>query len=162
MSTEWSVETGARVIADHAGGRGALLPVLHALQDEFGYVDAARDRRSWPTSLNLSRAEVHGVVTFYRDFRTEPPGRHRRDLPRRGVPGGRRPTRSRTARRRGSGSASARRPPTARSRSTQVFCLGNCALWPAVMVDGRAACGRVDACRAVDALLADGRGRSAR
>jgi formate dehydrogenase subunit gamma len=54
---------------------GALLPILHALQDEFGYVDKA----AVPvvaSALNLSHAEVHGVITFYHDFRHAPPGRH--------------------------------------------------------------------------------------
>ena len=53
---------------------GALMLILHEVQDRFGYV--ARD--SVPIiarALNLSRAEVHGVVTFYHDFRHHPPGR---------------------------------------------------------------------------------------
>ena len=53
---------------------GALMLILHEVQDRFGYV--ARD--SVPIiahTLNLSRAEVHGVVTFYHDFRHQPPGR---------------------------------------------------------------------------------------
>ena len=55
--------------------RGALLPLLHELQEEFGYVDP----QAVPLiaqALNLSRAEVHGVVSFYHDFRTSPPARH--------------------------------------------------------------------------------------
>src|SRR4051794_27470311 len=54
---------------------GALLPILHALQDEFGYID----REAVPLIaeiLNLSRAEVYGVLTFYHDFRRTPPPRH--------------------------------------------------------------------------------------
>jgi formate dehydrogenase subunit gamma len=53
---------------------GALLPVLHAIQDELGYVPAD----VVPTvakTLNLSRAEVHGVISFYHLFRSEPPGK---------------------------------------------------------------------------------------
>ena len=65
---------------------GALLPILHALQDKFGYVDEA----AVPViadELNLSRAEVHGVITFYHDFRKHAPGpAHREDLPRRSLP----------------------------------------------------------------------------
>ncbi|BBL70774.1 formate dehydrogenase subunit gamma [Methylogaea oryzae] len=54
---------------------GALLPILHGIQDELGYVppDAV------PTiadALNLSRADVHGVISFYHYFRTTPPGKH--------------------------------------------------------------------------------------
>jgi len=54
---------------------GALLPILHAIQDAIGHVP----EKSLPTiakALNLSRAEVHGVVTFYHHFRSSPPGRH--------------------------------------------------------------------------------------
>jgi formate dehydrogenase subunit gamma len=63
-----------QALADHGKRRGALLPVLHAIQDALGYVPPeslaliARD-------LNLTRAEVHGVVTFYHHFRSSPPGR---------------------------------------------------------------------------------------
>lgn len=54
---------------------GAALPILHALQEEFGYVP----KQSEPMiadALNVSRAEVHGVISFYHDFRRTPPGRH--------------------------------------------------------------------------------------
>src|SRR5215468_6827334 len=63
------------LIAEHRDQPGALLPILHAVQEEFGYVDDA----AVPViaaALNLSRAEVHGVVTFYHDFRRSPAGRH--------------------------------------------------------------------------------------
>ena len=62
-----------RLVQKHA--RGALLPLLHALQEEFGYIDP----QAVPLiaqALNLSRAEVHGVISFYHDFRTSPPARH--------------------------------------------------------------------------------------
>jgi formate dehydrogenase subunit gamma len=54
---------------------GALLPILHGVQEKFGYVPA----EALPiiaSELNLTRAEVHGVVSFYHDFRSSPPGRH--------------------------------------------------------------------------------------
>lgn len=54
---------------------GPLLPILHGIQQEFGYVPD----ESLPliaNALNLSRAEVHGVVTFYHDYRRAPAGRH--------------------------------------------------------------------------------------
>lgn len=54
---------------------GALLPMLHALQDEFGYVDEAAVPLLAEV-LNISKAEVHGVISFYHDFRRLPPGRH--------------------------------------------------------------------------------------
>ncbi len=60
------------VIAAHANLEGAVLPILHALQAEFGYVPPD----SLPLvadALNLSRAELHGIATFYHDFRSSPP-----------------------------------------------------------------------------------------
>lgn len=53
----------------------SLLPLLHAVQDRLGYIPADAVP-SIARALNLSRAEVHGVITFYHDFRTEPPGRN--------------------------------------------------------------------------------------
>ena len=54
---------------------GPLLPILHAVQGELGYIpDEAKPQIA--KALNLSRAEVHGVVTFYPDFRSKPAGRH--------------------------------------------------------------------------------------
>jgi formate dehydrogenase subunit gamma len=63
------------IVNELKGLEGPLLPILHALQHEYGYVPEtalpliARE-------LNLSRAEVHGVVTFYHDFKSNPAGRH--------------------------------------------------------------------------------------
>ncbi|MCW6511621.1 formate dehydrogenase subunit gamma [Lichenifustis flavocetrariae] len=76
MSHEsWAPERAAEVIAAHVSLDGATLPILHALQHTFGYVptDAVP---MIAEALNLSRAEVHGVLTFYHDFRREPAGRH--------------------------------------------------------------------------------------
>ena len=74
-----SDEPGHQAIIDSALGRlkgepGPLLLVLHAVQDAIGYIppDAVPQIA---TGLNLSRAEVHGVVTFYHYFRSHPPGR---------------------------------------------------------------------------------------
>jgi formate dehydrogenase subunit gamma len=63
------------IIEQFKGVEGPLLPILHGLQEEFGYVPT----ESLPViadALNISRAEVHGVVTFYHDFRKTPAGRH--------------------------------------------------------------------------------------
>lgn len=63
------------VIAEHIEREGPLLPILHGMQEEFGCVP----KETLPViadALNLSRAEVHGVMTFYHDFREEPAGRH--------------------------------------------------------------------------------------
>lgn len=54
---------------------GAMLPILHALQEEFGHVDPQNVPLIAET-LNVSKAEVHGVITFYHDFHTKPQGRH--------------------------------------------------------------------------------------
>ena len=67
-----AVESIARAFKDQPGG---LMPILRRIQDELGWVP----RDSVPLIaeiLNLSRAEVHGVVSFYHDFRHEPPGRN--------------------------------------------------------------------------------------
>ena len=68
-------ETIEDVIEAHRDRPGALLPILHAIQDQLGHLppDAVPIIAK---ALNLSRAEVHGVVTFYHHFRSAPPGRH--------------------------------------------------------------------------------------
>ena len=59
----------------HHGRIGALLPVLHSVQDKLGYIP--REAVSLiSVAMNLSRAEIHGVMSFYHDFRSEPPGEH--------------------------------------------------------------------------------------
>ena len=71
----WSEARGAEIIATHADQQGATLPILHGLQEVFGCVPA----QAVPMiarSLNMTRAEVHGIVSFYHDFRSEPRGRH--------------------------------------------------------------------------------------
>ena len=71
----WTRERGAEIIARESGREGATLPILHALQDAFGYIHAEAIPMIAET-LNMTRADVHGVVSFYHDFRREPPGRH--------------------------------------------------------------------------------------
>lgn len=124
------------VVAHHAGERGPLLVVLHTLQERLGYVptDAvpllARE-------LNLSRADVHGVVTFYHDFRSEPAGRHTVEL-----------CRAEACQSVGAEAlvAELEQELGCKTGSTtaggaitlqQVFCLGNCALGPSGRIDGR-------------------------
>ena len=71
----WDRERARQLIEERQKMPGALLPILHALQDEFGYVDKA----AVPViarALNISQAEVHGTISFYHDFRHIPPGRH--------------------------------------------------------------------------------------
>lgn len=73
--TAWSETQAAEIIDRHAGREGALLPILHDIQSMFGCVPPP----AVPfvaEALNLTRAEVHGVVSFYHDFRERPAGRH--------------------------------------------------------------------------------------
>lgn len=58
------------VLSANGTGKGQLLPILHAVQAEFGCIDAASEV-AIANALNLSRAEVHGVVSFYHDFKPE-------------------------------------------------------------------------------------------
>lgn len=71
----WDEERAASIVAEHKHLEGATLPILHALQEEFGYVDTAAVPLV-ADALNMSRAEVHGCLTFYHDFRKAPAGRH--------------------------------------------------------------------------------------
>jgi formate dehydrogenase subunit gamma len=140
-----------RAVAEHhRDQRGPLLPVLHEVMAEFGYVDPA-DVPVIADVLNLSSAEVYGVVSFYHDFRTSPPPTHVLALCRAeacqavGAEDLYAETRGRAA-------AGA----LGDAEVQQVFCLGNCALGPSGMVDGRLH-GRLDAER-LDALTQGWRG----
>jgi formate dehydrogenase subunit gamma len=154
MTTE-AAEIAARVqdiLRAHQGLEGPLLPVLHAVQASFGHVPQA----ALPviaSELNISRAEVHGVVSFYHDFREAPAGRHVLKL-----------CRAEACQAMGADSvadhAKARlgvdwHETTADGAVTlePVFCLGLCACGPAALVDGRVV-GRVDAAR-VESLIAE-------
>jgi formate dehydrogenase subunit gamma len=72
VSLKEALET---IVSNHAGQIGALMPILHAVQERFGFVpeDAIPVLAE---KLNLSRAEVHGVMHFYHDFKSELPGDH--------------------------------------------------------------------------------------
>lgn len=129
-------------VATHRGDRGALLPILHDIQAEFGYVDAAAVP-ILAEELNLSRAEVFGVISFYHDFRDRPAAGTLVRI-----------CRAEACQANG---AEALMEHARQAHDTvtveQVFCFGNCALGPAVEVDGRLA-GRVDAPK-LDALLTE-------
>jgi len=65
----------SEIIATSASLEGPTLPILHAVQEEFGYIP----EEAVPliaSALNLSRAEIHGTITFYHDFRRAPAGKH--------------------------------------------------------------------------------------
>ncbi len=134
----------------HQGEAGALLPVLHDIQDALGFIPP-QHLDVIAAALNLSRAEVHGVISFYHDFRTEPPGRHRLKLCRAEAcqAVGSSALQDHALRRLG-----LKAPGTSANGAVtveHVYCLGNCALSPAVMLDGQLH-GMVDAAR-LDALL---------
>ena len=143
-----SVQTTQRIeeiLTAHKGLEGALLPILHAVQAEFGYVP----QEVLPTiakNLNISRAEVHGVVSFYHDYRETPAGRHVIKL-----------CRAEACQAMGADQVAAHvqkslgvdwHETTADGAVTldPIFCLGLCACGPAVMVDGKLI-GRVDIAR---------------
>jgi len=71
----WDEAEASDIIRRHEGREGAMLPILHDLQAVFGCVPPAAVRLV-ADALNLTRAEVHGVVSFYHDFREQPAGRH--------------------------------------------------------------------------------------
>ncbi len=154
MTTE-AAEIAARVqdiLRAHQGLEGPLLPVLHAIQATFGHVPQA----ALPviaSELNISRAEVHGVISFYHDFRDAPAGRHVLKL-----------CRAEACQAMGADSvadhAKARLGVDWHETTTDgavtlepVFCLGLCACGPAALVDGRVV-GRVDEAR-VESLIAE-------
>lgn len=148
----WSEERTVEIVADHAGLEGPLMPILHAVQHAFGHVP----EEAVPVlarELNLSRAEVHGVVTFYHDFRRELPGKHILKMCRAEACQsmgceelvGRAENRLGVA----CGGTSA----DGRVTFEPVYCLGLCATAPSAMIDGRVV-GRMTADR-LDALLRD-------
>jgi formate dehydrogenase subunit gamma len=138
----WSQERTVAIVERHRAKLGALMPILHELQDVFGHIDA-RAVDLVAEALNLSKAEVYGVVTFYKDFRSEVPGTSVIHVCRgeacqsMGA--------ERLARHAREHLAVDFGGTTSDGAVTleQVFCLGNCALSPAVLVDGRLK-GRVD------------------
>ena len=148
----WNETRGAEIIAEHSGQEGATLVILHALQEAFGYVPEAAIPMV-AQALNLSRAEVHGVFTFYHDFRHKPAGRHVLKL-----------CRAEACQAAGGDALAARAESklgvslgntTADERVTlePIYCLGLCSTAPSAMLDGRLI-GRLDEKR-LDALVAE-------
>jgi len=129
------IQIAADIAAAMARKPGALLPILHAIQDDLGYIPAA----TVPTiaqALNLSRADVHGVISFYHFFRTQPAGRKIVYI-----------CRAESCQAMGSAALEAHAKQTLGIDYHQTttdgavtlepaYCLGNCACSPAIMVDG--------------------------
>lgn len=153
MVTNESVEaTVARLAAAYDGRRGALLPLLHDLQEALGHVSDAAVA-AVADALNLSRAEVHGVVSFYHDFRHAPAGRHVVKY-----------CRAESCQSRGGAAieaALARRLDVAMGETRAdgrvtlepVYCLGLCAIGPNALVDG-APVARIDGDAAIERIAA--------
>lgn len=148
----WSEDRARVVIEEFSHLEGPLMPMLHAVQETFGHVpDAIVPMLA--EMLNVSRAEVHGVVTFYHDFRHEPAGRHVLKL-----------CRAEACQAAG-GDALAHHAEhrlgcklgetTADGRVTvePIYCLGLCATAPSAMLDGRIVA-RLNE-RRLDALIAE-------
>src|ERR1700693_4797239 len=148
----WNEARGAEIIAEHDKVEGPTLVILHALQEAFGYVPEPAIPMI-AAALNLSRAEIHGVFTFYHDFRHQPAGRHVLKL-----------CRAEACQAAGGDALAARAEArlrlalgntTADERGTlaPLYCLGLCAIAPSAMLDGRVV-GRLDEAR-IDALVAE-------
>ncbi|WP_417599297.1 formate dehydrogenase subunit gamma [Pararhodobacter oceanensis] len=142
------------ILAANRHLEGALLPILHAVQHQFGYVPAealpviAKD-------LNISRAEAHGVMSFYHDFRDHPAGRTTLKI-----------CRAEACQAMGADALVDHAQKTlaldwhettedGAITLEQVFCLGLCACGPAMMVDGKLI-GRADVAK-LDAIIAEAR-----
>ncbi|MEX2166205.1 MAG: formate dehydrogenase subunit gamma [Methyloceanibacter sp.] len=147
----WNAERASQIIARHRHQEGATLPVLHALQEAFGCVPEAAVPMV-AEALNLSRAEIHGTVTFYHDFREAPPGQRVLKL-----------CRAESCQAAGGDALAARAEEklgvemggtTADARVTleAVYCLGLCHSSPAALLDHDRVYGMLDEAK-LDALL---------
>jgi formate dehydrogenase subunit gamma len=130
---------------------GALLPILHAVQDALGYVPSAAVP-AIAEGLNLSRAEVHGVISFYHYFRETPPGRHTIHMCRAEACQSMNQRALEAHAKKALGVDFHGTTANGAFSFEPVYCLGNCACSPAIMVDGELY-GRVTPER-FDAILA--------
>ena len=135
MKTQaYDKQTASSIVASFDARPELLIQILHAFMERFGWIteDAIRQLA---TELNLSRADVHGVVSYYHDFRTSPPGKHVVKI-----------CAAEACQSMGSRELTRHAENTLgvdMHASTEeitlepVYCLGNCACSPAVMVDGK-------------------------
>ena len=148
-----TVEDIARgIIARHLGREGAALPILLALQEEFGYLP----EETLPVvadALNITRAEIYGVATFYHDFHLEPRGKHTLTL-----------CRAEACQSMGAVALAERAKarlgvdfgettPDGQVTLEQTFCLGLCACGPSATIDGTLV-GRLSP-QKLDAIIAE-------
>jgi formate dehydrogenase subunit gamma len=145
-----------RILAQHAGLPGPLLPILHAVQDELGFIPPSHVARI-AQALNLSRAEVHGVISFYHYFRTHEPGRHVVHVCRAEACQAMRSEQTEQHAKQALGVDYGGTSADGVFTLEPAYCLGNCAAAPTVMVDEKLY-GRVTPER-LDAILNDWRNR---
>lgn len=132
----WSAERGGAIVAEHQGLEGPLLPILHAMQETFGHVPEEATALI-ALALNLSRAEVHGVISFYHDFKREVRPAHELKIRRAEAcqSMGGEAVAGETLRRLGLDWHG--RTPDGALGVEPVYCLGLCANAPAAMLDGK-------------------------
>jgi formate dehydrogenase subunit gamma len=129
-------DTVRRIVTDLRGRPGPLLEVLHAIQAALGYVPEGAVPLV-AQGLNISRAEVHGVVTFYHYFRRTPPGKHVVSLCRAESCQALCADALATHAKRKLGVGFHETTSDGEFSLEPIYCLGNCACSPAAMVDGR-------------------------
>lgn len=150
----WDTQRATEIISVNCNKEGATLPILHALQETFGYIPEAAIQMI-ADALNLSRAEVFGTFSFYHDFREAPAGKHVLKL-----------CRAEACQSMGGDALAAhaenclgvKMGETSADRKTTlepIYCLGLCSVAPSAMLDGRIV-GRLDEKR-LDALIAEAR-----
>ena len=122
------------ILATLAEQPGALLPILHAVQEALGYVPPDQVGRI-AQRLNLSRADVHGVLSFYHYFRQHPPGRHVVQVCRAEACQAVQCERTEAHARQRLGVDYGETTADGAFSLEAVYCLGNCAAGPSVMVD---------------------------
>ncbi len=150
--TPTSAEIAAlAVCARHGNKPDELLEILHELQEQIGYVPEGT-LTAIGKALNISRAEVHGVVTFYHDYRREPAGRHVIKICRAEACQAMGTEKLCDHAERKLGTKLGGTSPDGAYTVEAVYCLGNCALSPAILIGDRLF-GKVDAAR-FDAIIA--------
>ena len=142
-SEDYDKQAASKIIEEFDSRPEMLVQILHAFLDRFGWISDEAIRQL-ASELNLSRADVHGVVSYYHDFRTSPPGKHVVKICEAEAcqSMGSRELSKHAQESLGLGMHESNDDVTLEP----VYCLGNCACSPAIMVDGKTF-GRVNADR---------------
>ena len=143
MAKKYDKAIATEIINNHGATPEMLVQILVAFVERYSYISEEAVRQI-ADELNLSRAEVHGVVSYYHDFRTEPPGKHRVQICQAEscqAMGSRELT---THAEKKLGISMHETTDDGAITLDPVYCLGNCACSPAVMIDEKLY-GRVDA-----------------